>query len=259
MKKKEVIMPDNNNSGSSSLAFFVVAAGVAVAASIYLETTSKNRIMKKLFFKIEDELENKFPKGTEFILLDKPDEKLVDTNKKSLQCLIIPPGEATSNSLGARLLVLDNFSMNSACDVKYYKVNFNPIQRTNQQLDLTQYNNVYPKAQLLQNIRKDVRYSQELHLLGSISGDEMDFESFFNTGFETRYEANRESTVANAIALAVEHLVKKSENALAMNNSRVLGNSSNIVMIPAGTEITVLNNPKARRKSKRKKSRKTTK
>jgi hypothetical protein len=207
-----------NSPGVWLLIGATVIAGVAI--TLYTDKQSKQQMVKKLFLKLEDELENKFPRGTEFILLESKDKRVMKTDDFSVQCLIIPPKETTNNSLGARLLVIDNFTRSFGCDISYHKVFFNPINTSNLQLDLTRYNNVYPKEELFQEIRKDNRYTMSTQLLGVTKREDVNWFVQFQLDddeYNKRYEADRQKAAIDTIALEVERLIKKVENNIAMN------------------------------------------
>ncbi len=224
----------------------LVLFGLAIATTIYTNQQSKKKMIKKLFLKIEDELESKFPQGTEFILLEDANKKIVELETFSLQCLIIPPGATTPNSLGARLITIDHFTRSFGCRIRYYKVNFNPTQGMSPQVDLTQYANTYPKEDLLQNLRRDVRYVQELQILGTADREDVDWFvqwQLDNEEFNTRYEADRQKAAIDMIALEVERLIKKQENLMMFNNSGSM-NGQKMLSAP-------IRNPKKTKKSKR--------
>jgi len=230
------------------LAGLLVLLGLSIATTIYTNSQAKKKMIKKLFLKIEDELENKFAQGTEFILLDQPNRKIVNLDEFSLQCLIIPPRDVTPNSLGARLITIDHFTRSFGCRIRYYKINFNPTQGMNPQVDLTQYANVYPKEELFQNLRRDVRYVQEVQILGTADREDVDWFvqwQLDNEEFNTRYETDRQKAAIDMIALEVERLVKKQENALMFN-----GNSNSNSM--NGYMPQIQPNPKKRSRSKAK-------
>ena len=230
------------------LAGILVLLGLSIATTIYTNSQAKKKMIKKLFLKIEDELENKFAQGTEFILLDQPNQKIVNLDEFSLQCLIIPPRDVTPNSLGARLLTIDHFTRSFGCRIRYYKVNFNPTQGMSPQVDLTQYANVYPKEELFQNLRRDVRYIQDIQILGTADREDVDWFvqwQLDNEEYNTRYQADRQKAAIDMIALEVERLVKKQENALMFN-----GNTNTYSM--SGFMPKVQPNPKKRTRSKSK-------
>jgi hypothetical protein len=112
----------------------------------------------------------------------------------------------------------------------------------NPQVDLTQFNNVYPKEQLFQNLRRDTRYVQDIQILGTADREDVNWFvqwQLDNEAYNTRYEMDRQKAAIDMIALEVERLVKKQENILMMPQYNMIGYSGHSISNPKKKKRTI--------------------
>jgi hypothetical protein len=101
----------------------VVLGGISIAYNLYIESKTESVAMNKLFVLIKEKIYAFLRNGTYIQKLEAHDY-LVASKKQSLQILLASSTSKTSNSLGCRLLVVDDITKGWGASLSYYNINY---------------------------------------------------------------------------------------------------------------------------------------
>lgn len=116
-------VPHSSGGGVGALLSILVLGGVAIAYNLYIESKTESVAMNKLFVLIKEKIYAFLRNGT-YIQKLEANDKLVSTKKMSLQILLASSTSASSNSLGCRLLVVDDVTKGWGARLSYYNITY---------------------------------------------------------------------------------------------------------------------------------------
>ena len=116
-------VPHSSGGGLGALLSIVILGGAAIAYNLYIESKTESVAMNKLFVLIKEKIYAFLRNGT-YIQKLEPSDYLVTTKKQALQILLASSTTSESNSLGCRLLVIDDVTKGWGASLSYYNVSY---------------------------------------------------------------------------------------------------------------------------------------